>query len=164
MLFTCVPDIWQVLESNQNCSDNNKTEQPLTTTISPDPISDPIGAVLNYLGLLPPDISDAGCAGDVPAATQATAHTQMTRFEPSISCGLRRRANHTQVAAERTSTSNSAISSFSLNGCQYAEPDRKLDQTNQIQRLDATETEAQTTQDRTTQDLTAPIGRSMISF
>jgi|SouAtlMetagenome_1021521.scaffolds.fasta_scaffold27500_2 hypothetical protein len=158
MLFTCVPDIWQVLESNQNCSDNNKTEQPLTTTISPDPISDPIGAVLDYLGLLPPDISDAGCAGDVPAATQATAHTQMTRFEPSTSCGLRRRANHTQVAAERTSTS--AISSFSLNGCQYAEPDRKLDQTNQIQRLDATETETQTTQDRTTQDLTAPRVRT----
>ncbi len=72
MLFTCVPDIWQVLESNQNCSDNNKTKQPLTTTISPDPISDPIGAVLGYFGLLPLDISIAGCAGDVPAAAPPT--------------------------------------------------------------------------------------------
>ena len=59
-------------------------------------------------------------------------------------------------------------SSFSLNnndkrvhvGCQYAEPDRKLDQTNQIQRLDETETETQATQDRTTQDLTAPRFRT----
>ena len=81
MLFTCVPGIWQKApESNQNCSDNYKTKQPLTTTISPDPISDPIGAVLDYFGLLPLDISIAGCAGDVPAAappTQATAHTQL---------------------------------------------------------------------------------------
>ena len=38
--------------------------------------------------------------------------------------------------------------------------DRKLDQTNQIQRLDETETETQTTQDRTTQDLTAPRVRT----
>ena len=69
------------------------------------------------------------------------------------------------MAAERTSTS--AISSFSLNndrrvhvGCQYAEPDRKPDQTNQIQRLDETETQTQTTKDRTTQDLTAPRVRT----
>jgi len=66
MLFTCVPDIWQVLESNQDrsspdlimtasmptCSDNYKAKQQLTNTISPDPISDPIGAVLDYFGLL----------------------------------------------------------------------------------------------------------------
>ena len=63
MLFTCVPGIWQqVPESNQNCSDNYKTKQPLTTTISPDPISDPIGAVLDYFGLLSLDISIADCA------------------------------------------------------------------------------------------------------
>ena len=70
MLFTCVPGIWQqVPESNQNCSDNYKTKQPLTTTISPDPISDPIGAVLDYFGLLSLDISIADCAGGVSAAT-----------------------------------------------------------------------------------------------
>ena len=146
MLFTCVPGIWQKApESNQNCSDNYKTKQPLTTTISPDPISDPIGAVLDYFGLLPLDISIAGCAGDVPAAappTQATAHTQLV--------------------AERTSTS--ANSSCQLY-CQCAELDKALDQTKQIQRSGQTEqtwtrteaeTQTQTTQDMTTQDQTAP--------
>ena len=89
MIFTCVPAIWQqVPESNQNCSDNYKTKQPLTNTISPDPISDPIGAVLDYFGLLPLDISIAGCAGDVPAAalpTQATAHTRLVAERTSTS-------------------------------------------------------------------------------
>jgi hypothetical protein len=146
MRFTCVPGIWQqVPESNQHCSDNYKTKQPLTTTISPDPISDPIGAVLDYLGLLSLDISIADCAGGVPAATLPTQATA-----------------HTQLVAERTSTS--ANSSCRLY-CQYAELDKALDQTKQIQRLDQTdqtqtrtktETETQTTQDMTTQDQTAP--------
>ena len=69
MLFTCVPDIWQVLESNQNCSDNNNT-------ISPDFISDPIGAALDYFGLLAPDISTEGCADDTSAATRVTAYAR----------------------------------------------------------------------------------------
>ena len=148
MLFTCVPAIWQhVPESNQNCSDNYKAKQPLTNTISPDPISDPIGAVLDYFGLLSLDISIAGCVGDVPAAalpTQATAHTRLV--------------------AERTSTSASANSSCQLY-CQCAELDKALDQTKQIQRPGQTgqtwirteaETQTQTTQDMTTQDQTAP--------
>ena len=148
MLFTCVPAIWQhVPESNQNCSDNYKAKQPLANTISPDPISDPIGAVLDYFGLLSLDISIAGCVGDVPAAalpTQATAHTRLV--------------------AERTSTSASANSSCQLY-CQCAELDKALDQTKQIQRPGQTEqtwirteaeTQTQTTQDMTTQDQTAP--------
>ena len=75
MLFTCVPGIWQqVPESNQNSSDNYKPKQPLTTTISPDPISDPFGAVLDYFGLLSRSlvISIPDCAGDVPATTLPT--------------------------------------------------------------------------------------------
>ena len=67
-----MPDIWQQIpESNQNCSSPDLiviasmtentdsacsdsyvlTKQPLTITTSPDPISDPIGAVLDYFGL-----------------------------------------------------------------------------------------------------------------
>ena len=34
------------------CSDSYETKQPLTITTSPNPISDPIGAVLDYFGLL----------------------------------------------------------------------------------------------------------------
>jgi hypothetical protein len=72
MFFACMPDVWQQIpESNQNrsspdltviasmpenpdsaFSDSYETKQPLTITTSPNPISDPIGAVLDYFGLL----------------------------------------------------------------------------------------------------------------
>ena len=196
MLFTCVPAIWQhVPESNQNCSDNYKTKQPLTNTISPDPISDPIGAVLDYFGLLSLDISIAGCVGDVPAAAlsmQATAHTRLVVERTSTSAisssnltidnatkhNLRPerfpQPKHTSKSAQKQRACNQLhtqqLTQFDLGenrervyaaaSIDNAEPDRKLDQTNQIQRLDETETQTQTTHDRTTQDLTAPRVRT----
>jgi len=90
MLFTC----------EQN---DNTTKQSPTTTISPDFISDPIGAALDYFGLLAPDISTEGCAGDISAATRVTAHAR------------------THMLATRTATSAHAESPF-LNRWLCCEP------------------------------------------
>ena len=159
MLFTCVPAIWQhVPESNQNCSDNYKTEQPLTNTISPDPISDPIGAVLDYFGLLYEDAESEQTLNKQIKTPDRTERFPQPKHT-SKSAQKQRACNqiHTQQLTQFDLGENRerVCAAASIDN---AEPDRKLDQTNQIQRLDKNETETQTTatQDMTTRDLIAP--------
>ena len=146
MFFACMPNIWQqVLESNPNCSspalvvtasmlentdstcsDNYKTKQPPTTTTSPDPISDPIGAFLNSFGLLYEDAESEQTLNKQiktpdrteqtqsqiknETETQTTATQDMTTRDLTAPGVRTADEHHTQVFAETVESLQATIS------------------------------------------------------